>query len=99
MLSWIVQLAIQTGMRQSEILQLKVHQVDLAQRVAFLSGFWLDYFNFSGIRVALLALRTLCSCSGLAFCRGDQLQRTAGELVGIPTEFEEGRCKIEKLPQ
>lgn len=36
MLSWIVQLAIQTGMRQSEILQLTVHQVDLAQRVVTL---------------------------------------------------------------
>ena len=35
------------------------------------------------------------------FCRiaDIQLQRTAGELLGIPTEFEEGRCKIEKLPQ
>lgn len=33
MLGWITRLAIETGMRQSEILTLKVHQVDLKKRV------------------------------------------------------------------
>jgi integrase len=33
MLGWIVRLAIETGMRQSEILNLQRHQVDLARRV------------------------------------------------------------------
>lgn len=33
MRGWIVRLAIETGMHQSEILNLKRHQVDLARRV------------------------------------------------------------------
>ena len=37
MLGWIVRLAIETGMRQSEILNLRRHQVDLQRRVVRLS--------------------------------------------------------------
>ena len=37
MLGWIVQLAIETGMRQSEILNLKKHQVDLKRRIVSLN--------------------------------------------------------------
>ncbi|MDR0933749.1 MAG: site-specific integrase [Burkholderiaceae bacterium] len=33
MLGWIVRIAIETGMRQSEILELRLHQVDLKKRV------------------------------------------------------------------
>ena len=33
MLGWITRIAIETGMRQSEILTLKMHQVDLTKRV------------------------------------------------------------------
>jgi len=37
MLGWIVAVAIETGMRQSEILNLRVHQIDLERRVARLN--------------------------------------------------------------
>lgn len=37
MLGWIVRIAIETGMRQAEILSLRVHDVDLQSRVARLS--------------------------------------------------------------
>lgn len=37
MLAWIVRLAIETGMRQSEILNLRVQDVDLGSRVARLA--------------------------------------------------------------
>ena len=37
MLEWIVQLAIETGMRQSEILNLKVSQLDLSRRIVSLN--------------------------------------------------------------
>lgn len=33
MLGWIVRIAIETGMRQSEILELRLHQVDLERRI------------------------------------------------------------------
>jgi len=37
MLGWIVQLAIETGMRQSEILNLKTYQLDLSRRIVSLN--------------------------------------------------------------
>lgn len=37
MLGWIVQIAIETAMRQSEILNLRLHQVDLIRRIVSLS--------------------------------------------------------------
>lgn len=54
MLAWIVRIAIETGMRQSEILNLRVQHVDLASRVARL----LDTKNNSARTVPLSAAAT-----------------------------------------
>lgn len=54
LLGWIVRIAIETGMRQSEILNLRCHQVDLTRRVVRLT----DTKNDSARTVPLTRLAT-----------------------------------------
>lgn len=62
MLSWVVQIAIETGMRQSEILNLRVPDVDLRSRVVRLS----DTKNDSARTVPLTASATATLTKAIA---------------------------------
>ena len=74
MLGWIVRLAIETGMRQSEILNIRRSQIDLKKRVVRLFDTKNDSTRTVPLTLKVMLRRNLC-------CVGSCLQRVTMSIL------------------